>query len=103
MNGFVEDWQDHPLTSGVQKIYTENGAEPDGANGATLARDGSGRVALQASQARDGHVAVWGDERITYDSQWLAVEDQQVERLWLNTLKWLSPSLVCQVAIPGPD
>jgi hypothetical protein len=45
---------------------------------------------------------VWGDEWITYDSEWQDVEDQQVELFWLNILKWLSPPMTCQVPIP-PD
>ena len=74
--------------------------EPDGASGTTLARDGSGRVALQVAQPDAGRVVVWGDEWITYDSEWADVTDQQVELFWLNILKWLSPPKTCQVPIP---
>jgi hypothetical protein len=86
----------------VHNIRTSRGIEPDGSAGLTLARDASHHVALQAGQPEDGHVVVWGDEWITYDSQWRAVHDQQVERFWLNILKWTSPSQVCQVPIT-PD
>ena len=73
------------------------------ANGTTLAYDASKRAALQVAQPQDGHVVVWGDEWITYDSQWQSVQDQQVERFWLNIFKWLSPPHVCQVPQLGPS
>ena len=38
-----------------------------------------------------GQVVVWGDEWLTYDSEWTDLEDQQVELFWLNVLGWLSP------------
>lgn len=99
-NGFVQSWQTHPVTENVKKINTSNGVQPDGAEGITLANDGSGRVAMQVTQADAGRVIVWGDEWITYDSEWEDTQDQQVDRLWLNMLKWMSPPLVCQVALP---
>jgi hypothetical protein len=102
-DGYVQDWVSHPITDQVHKIFTANGVEPDGANGTTLAYDSAKRVALQVAQLHDGHAVVWGDEWITYDSQWTAVQDQQVERLWLNVFKWLTPPLVCQVPILGPS
>jgi hypothetical protein len=102
-DGYVQDWVKHPVTDHVMKIYSANGVEPDGAKGVTLAHDASQRVALQVAQAKNGRVVVWGDEWITYDSQWQAVKDQQVERLWLNIFKWLSPPTTCQVPILGPS
>lgn len=102
-DGYVQAWVPHPVTDQVMNIYSANGVEPDGAMGVTLAHDTSQRVALQVSQAKAGRVVVWGDEWITYDSQWQAVKDQQVERLWLNIFKWLSPPATCQVPILGPS
>jgi hypothetical protein len=99
LDGPCESWEPHPVTEQVKRIITMNGAQPDGASGTTLAYDSSRRVALQVAEAQAGHVIVWGDEWITYDSEWKAVQDQQVERLWLNMLKWLSPAKVCQVPI----
>lgn len=102
-DGYVTDWVAHPVTDQVMKIYTANGVEPDGAKGMTLAFDPQKHVALQVTQAKSGRVVVWGDEWITYDSQWQSVQDQQVERLWLNIFKWLSPPMICQVPIQGPS
>ena len=66
------------------------------------ARGEGDRAALEVLQSEKGRVVVWGDEWITYDSEWQDVEDQQIELFWLNILKWLSPPGECQVPIP-PD
>ncbi|HEY3495658.1 MAG TPA: hypothetical protein VGK73_13265 [Polyangiaceae bacterium] len=100
LNGFIADWDQHPVTMGVSNIFTENGVEPGGTSGTTVARGEGDRVALQTHEAGSGRLVVWGDEWITYDSEWEDVEDQQVELFWLNILKWLSPEKVCQVPIP---
>jgi hypothetical protein len=98
VDGYVEDWVDHPITEGVHKIFTANGVEPDGAHALTLAKDTAAHVVLQVPDpaTTDARVIAWGDEWITYESQWKAQDDQQVERFWLNSLAWLSPSEVCQ-------
>ena len=38
-----------------------------------------------------GRARMWADEWITYDELWSELKDEQVERLWLNILKWLTP------------
>ena len=101
LSNFVQTWMPHPVTMGVDNIFTDNGVEPDG-GGMTVATGSGDRIALQVTQAANGRVVVWGDEWITYDSEWADVEDQQVELFWLNILKWLSPPKTCQVPIP-PD
>jgi len=100
LQGYVTDWVQHPVTNGISSINTDNGVEPDSPMGMTLAHDSGGRVALQVNQPGDGHVIVWGDEWITYDSEWANVKGEQVELFWLNILKWLSPPKTCQVPIP---
>ena len=101
LTNFVTNWTPHPVTDGVRNIFTDNGVEPEG-TGMTVAMGQGNRVALQVMQAQNGRVVVWGDEWITYDSEWVDVEDQQIELFWLNILKWLSPPKTCQVPIP-PD
>jgi hypothetical protein len=99
LSGNVQNWDMHPVTDGITNIFTDNGVDPDGPSGMTIAHGGSD-VALQVAQADAGRVAVWGDEWITYDSEWADVKGQQVEHFWLNLLKWLSPPTQCQVPIP---
>jgi len=101
LTGFVTDWMRHPVTDGVRKIRTDNGVEPDGA-GDIVARGEDNRVALQVAQLDQGRAVIWGDEWVTYDSEWTDVKDQQVELFWLNLLKWLTPPTECQVPIPPP-
>jgi hypothetical protein len=101
LDGYVTRWTTHPVTDGVSNILTDNGVEPAGF-GSTVATTQNNQPALQVLVAGEGRVAVWGDEWITYDSEWADVQDQQVERLWLNLLKWLSPPNQCQVPIPPP-
>jgi len=73
----------------------------DAGTGVAVAHsEANSTVALQVLQAGEGRVVVWGDEWITYDSEWADVKDQQVELFWLNILKWLSPPGECQVPIP---
>lgn len=101
LTGHVQEWDEHPITLGVTNIFTDNGVEPVATGGTTVARgQADGQPALQVTDAGSGRVVVWGDEWITYDSEWADVEEQQVELLWLNILKWLSPPLTCQVPIP---
>jgi hypothetical protein len=99
LNDFVKTWDKHPVTDGITNIYTNNGIDPDGMAGTTVAHGGTD-VALQVAQLDKGRAVVWGDEWITYDSEWADVRGQQVEHFWLNILKWLTPSDRCQVPIP---
>ncbi|HEU5073018.1 MAG TPA: hypothetical protein VFU02_02580 [Polyangiaceae bacterium] len=101
LTGHIQAWDEHPVTLGITNIFTDNGVEPAGTAGITIARgQAAEQPALQVTEAGSGRVVVWGDEWITYDSEWADVEEQQVELLWLNVLKWLSPPLTCQVPIP---
>jgi hypothetical protein len=100
LSGFITNWVQHPVTDSVSNIFTENGVEPADVGGTTLAQDSAGRIALKVAQAGKGKAVVWGDEWITYDSEWQDVHDQQVERFWLNTLKWLTFEKECQVTLP---
>lgn len=84
---------------GITSINTQNGLEPE-AMGTALAIGSNNHLALQVNQVDSGRVVVWGDEWITYDSEWADLANQQVELFWVNILKWLSPPNRCQVPIP---
>ena len=101
ITGFITDWVDHPVTQGIHNIRTINGVETDGA-GIVLAHESPQKVALQGIEVGMGRALMWGDEWITYDELWTGAQaqNQQVERLWLNILKWLTPPKQCQVPIP---
>ncbi len=96
-------WASHPLADGIKKIGADNGYSVLG-GGTLIAWEptpGSVDVA-RAVELDKGHVLVWGDEWITYNSEWTKRTDYQVQRFWLNSLKWLTPANQCQVTIP-PD
>ncbi|WP_437965576.1 hypothetical protein WMF04_38975 [Sorangium sp. So ce260] len=89
----------HPVLEGIQAVGVDNGYPVVGA-GTTLAT-GDGHDVLKAVEAGEGRALVWGDEWITYNSEWVDHPDYQVERFWLNAIKWLTPANECQVAIPA--
>jgi hypothetical protein len=100
LGGDVQNWMPHPITDGISNIHINNGVEPDSADATTIARGTGDKIALQVLEVDSGRIAVWGDEWVTYDSEWADTKGQQVELFWLNLLKWLSPPTECQVPIP---
>jgi hypothetical protein len=85
----------HPVTEGVSKVGVDNGYPVLGA-GTTLAQEG-GFDLLKVQEVGMGHLIVWGDEWITYDSEWSDHADYQVAQFWVNAIKWLTVARVCQV------
>lgn len=94
----VSTWSMHPVTAGITKIGVDNGYELGGA-GTTIATE-AGFAMLRAVEVQKGHVLAWGDEWITYNSEWNDHPDYQVARFWVNMIKWLTPAAECQVPIP---
>jgi hypothetical protein len=87
----------HPVVDGVMKVGVDNGYPVTG-GGTPFAREGMYDV-LKGLEVEQGHLLVFGDEWITYNSEWSLVADYQVERLWLNMIKWLTVQRVCQVPV----
>jgi hypothetical protein len=94
----VTNWVAHAVTQGVSQIGVDNGY-PVGGTGTILASE-QGFDMLNVQEVGSGHVLMWGDEWITYDSEWSGHPDYQVELFWLNMIKWLTPAQTCQVPIP---
>ena len=90
----------HPVTAGVTQIGVDNGY-PVAGSGTTIATE-QGHDLLKAQEVGAGHVLMWGDEWITYDSEWTGHPEYQVEVFWINAIKWLTPAMDCQVPIPEP-
>ncbi|MBZ0121718.1 MAG: hypothetical protein K8H88_32275 [Sandaracinaceae bacterium] len=93
----VTTWHPHPVSEMVTRLGADNGYAVLG--GGTLIAEEGGVPMLRAVELGQGRVLVWGDEWITFDSEWTGHPDYQVERFWLNALKWLSPPTECQVPI----
>lgn len=94
----VSTWQMHAVTTGITSIGIDNGY-PVAGTGTTLASQ-AGHDVLKVQEVALGRVLVWGDEWITFNSEWVDHKDYQVEAFWLNMIKWLTPTKECQVPIP---
>lgn len=93
----VNTWHPHPVSEGVTRLGIDNGYPVVG--GGTVVAEEGGYVVLRAVELGAGHVLVWGDEWISFDTEWTGHPDYQVERFWLNAIKWLTPVTECQVPI----
>lgn len=91
-NGPVTMFAPHPVTEGITSVTFLGGfhvAEVEGVAGgvntvvATIADQPVGVV----QQRGEGRVFVWGDEWITFDSQWDAMPE--IQAFWANSLGWL--------------
>ena len=94
----VTEWQALAITENVTAVGMDNGHPALGA-GAMVATGGGfdlGRVL----EVGAGRVFVWGDEWITYSSEWTLHPDYQVDQFWVNIVKWLSPPRDCRL---GPQ
>jgi hypothetical protein len=111
----VNNWTTHPVAMGLTEGAIRNGyAVRDESDSDTDTNDenvigyatgaASGQlngVFFRGRAHGTGHILVWGDEWISYDSEWQTQPQLRVERLWLNSIKWLSPANECQVPILG--
>jgi hypothetical protein len=97
----VTRWVTHPVSERVTRIGVDNGYPVLGDGGVLIASEPTpGRWdVLRGVEVGRGHVLVWGDEWITFDSEWSTQASYQVERFWLNSLKWLTAQNQCQVPI----
>lgn len=93
----VTEWLEHPVTLGISQIGVDNGFPVQGGSAIALEQ---GFELLTPVEAGLGHVLAWGDEWITYNSEWTEHPEYQVELLWVNAIKWLTPATDCQVPIP---
>lgn len=91
-------WTPHPVDTGVLQVGIDNGYPVQGM-GDTIATGGGFDVA-KVQNVGKGHVFLWGDEWVTYNSEWNDHPDYQVQLFWLNAIKWLTVAGECQVAIP---
>jgi hypothetical protein len=94
----ITNWADHPVSANVTQVGVDNGY-PISGEGLAVASEQNITMG-RAVESQAGRVFAWGDEWISYDSEWKDKPQYQVERLWLNVIKWLTPPKQCQVALP---
>jgi len=85
LDGTVTTFVRHPTTDGVLAVPFKGGYVVTG-TGTTVATLGGQPVGVAGELGR-GRYFVWGDEWITYDSQWGM---PYVDRFWLDIMRWLS-------------
>lgn len=88
----------HPTTAGVTSIPYRGGIEvietANPANGTIVGTvEGGLRTGAIAKEIGSGRVLVFGDEWLTFDSEWNTVPD--VQPFWTNILSWLAPLDFC--------
>jgi hypothetical protein len=90
--------QVHPISMGIADVNFDGGIQP-----VDLENQGVSEVfaTIQASTAgiahqtdmEGGRVVVWGDEWITFDSDWVGYAD--VQQFWVNIVSWVKPKDFC--------
>lgn len=94
----ITNWTPHPIDMGVTQVGVDNGY-PVAGMGDVIATGGKWNVA-SVQEIDKGHVFLWGDEWVTYNSEWNDHPEYQVQLFWLNAIKWLTVRDQCQVVIP---
>lgn len=94
----VDTWSKHPVSEGVSNVIVIDSQATRGL-GAELARAGTVEVA-RVLEADSGRVLVWGDDFIADYGTWRARSDLDIDRLWLNALRWLTRKTRCQLPAP---
>ena len=92
--------QNHPVSKGIFDVNFAGGIEPvdAGKQGKTdIFATWQGKTAGLAHQTAlpGGRVIVWGDEWLTFDSDWQGYAD--VQDFWVNMVDWARPQDFCAV------
>lgn len=98
----ITEWVSHPITTGITSMGFDNGYEVVGSGGTILASqtDNAGdHHVLRAATVGAGHVVVWGDEWISYDTVW--TDYPQTITFWQNIIDWFAPQAGCVVPTPN--
>lgn len=89
----------HPVSQGIVDVNFAGGIEPrdNGKQGTStvFATFDLKNAGLAHETATGGRVIVWGDEWITFDSDWQGFAD--VQAFWVNMVDWARPQDFCVV------
>jgi len=97
----ITEWVSHPITTGIKATGFDNGYEVIGSGGTILASQmdtGGDHHVLRAETVGAGHVVVWGDEWISYDTVWK--DFPETLTFWQNIINWFAPQAGCVVPVP---
>jgi hypothetical protein len=98
----ISHWAAHAIAEGVTEVGVDNGYPVSGGTLLAWEPDPGSWDVGRIAEVGSGHVFAWGDEWITYDSEWQSHPDCQLERFWINAIKWLTIFGNCQVP-SGPN
>jgi hypothetical protein len=91
----------HPIMAGLTSISFYGGYDVLTVN-ANVTRTALGWIGSQpvsyAIVADQGHIFVWGDEWIQFDSEWSTIPD--IAKLWVQIFKWVGPTGGCGLTPP---
>jgi hypothetical protein len=91
--------QNHPISQGIFDVNFAGGIEPRDTGNQGTSEVFATYQMLSAGLAHQtmmgGRVIVWGDEWITFDSDWQGFAD--VQQFWVNMVDWARPQDFCVV------
>jgi hypothetical protein len=106
--GQVTDFATHPITAGLTSVTFNGGYEIADLGGSASVRtpiaflpdpSGAGVVTVgYAIQMSKGRAFVWGDEWISFDSEWSTLPE--IKQLWVQVFTWVSPTNTCTLQPP---
>ncbi|MCB9737251.1 MAG: hypothetical protein H6745_32115 [Deltaproteobacteria bacterium] len=92
--------QSFPVSAGIHDVNYAGGIAPTAAAGApgtatvfATVQQGDAGLAYEAPGESGGRVVLWGDEWITFDSDWQGFAD--VQKFWSHLITWVGPSAIC--------
>jgi hypothetical protein len=104
----VTDFATHPITAGITSVSFKGGYAISDLGGTASTRtpiaflpDPSGTGTLPvgyAIQMSKGRAFVWGDEWISFDSEWSTIPE--IKQLWVQVFAWVSPTNTCPIHPP---
>ena len=94
----TEEWLEHPISDGTSDVQFRGGWPLEALPGETLgqtvlrSQDDSAILGV-AKEAGSGRAFIYGDEWISFDSEWRTIPGVTV--LWQNAIRWVGPTTAC--------
>ncbi|MCY1059727.1 hypothetical protein [Nannocystis sp. SCPEA4] len=90
--------QNHPISMGIIDVNFAGGIAPadtgnQGTSEVFATYQGTNAGLAHQTAGQGGRVIVWGDEWITFDSDWIGYAD--VQDFWVNMFAWAKPKDFC--------
>jgi hypothetical protein len=103
--GSVTSFAAHPITAGITSVTFAGGYAISDLGGTVSTRtpvaflpnadDGGLEPVGEAIQMAGGRAFVWGDEWISFDSEWTTMPE--IKQLWVQIFAWVAPHTACEL------